>query len=98
SITVVDSFEPRVATFIASAGDLLVYIWDLNSGNVKVPDNFTIVIYDAAPVVLNRLAVPDGVDLDKYSEETGAVLIQTQPRNEPVEPFENYGSGVGGQE
>ncbi len=96
SITVVDSFEPRVATFVANGGNLWVKIWDLNSGYVAVQDNFSIVIYDANPVVLNRMNVPGGVDLDQYSEKTGATLIQTQPRNEPVEPFENYGSGVTG--
>lgn len=98
SITVVDTFEPRLATFNTSSGNLRVKIWDINSGNIAVQDNFSIVIYDATPVVLNRMAVPDGVDLDKYTEETGAVLIQTRPRVEPVEPFENYGSGVSGQD
>lgn len=94
SVTVVDAFEPRLATFSNSGGDIVVKIWDLNSGNAVVQDNFSIVIYDANPVVLNRLAVPDGVDLDKHSEKTGAQLIQTRPRHEPVVPFENYGSGA----
>ncbi len=91
SITVVDSNEPRVATFTAGDGDLLVKIWDINSGNVAVPDNFSIVIYDANPVVLNRATLPNGVDYDKYTEKTGETLIQTQPRYEPIEPSEPKG-------
>jgi len=96
SISVVDLSEPRLATFNTVGGNVLVKIWDLNSGNVAVQDNFSIVIHDANPVVLNRLVVPDGVDLDKYSEQTGAQLIQTKPRVESVEPFESYGSGASG--
>lgn len=96
SLTVVDAGGPHLATFIASSGDLLVTIWDIASGNAKIQDNFSIVIYDANPVVLNTLAVPNEMDLDKYTEETGINPVQTRPHVEPVEPFENYGSGTAG--
>ncbi|MGJ8636934.1 MAG: hypothetical protein ACSHX5_08835 [Phycisphaerales bacterium] len=85
SLSVVDSNEPRLATFNTAAGDIAVKIWDLNSGNVEVQDNFSIVIYDADPVVLNRMEVPAGIDPDKYSEATGAALMETRPRRVPVE-------------
>lgn len=86
TVTVVDSFEPRVATTgTTPGGRLIVKIWDLNSGNIAVQDNFSVVIYDADSVTLNRVSIPDGVDRDKYVERTGAALIQTQPRHEPAE-------------
>jgi len=94
SISVVDTAEPRLATFNNTSGNIVVKIWDINSGNIAVQDNFSIVIYDPAATTLNRLPAPNGTDEDKYTEQTGAQLIQTQPRNEPVEPFENYGSGI----
>jgi hypothetical protein len=97
SVSVVDFIEPRLATFSSTGGDILVKIWDINSGNIAVQDNFSIVIYDSNPTVLNRIAAPNGMDEDKYTEKTGVQLIQTQPCNEPVEPFENYGSGVTGE-
>lgn len=96
SVTVVDLNEPRLATFSNINGDILVKIWDINSGNVAIQDNFTIVIHDPTATTINRTTAPKGMDEDKYTEKTGAQLIQTQPRNEPVEPFENYGSGVTG--
>jgi len=92
SVTVVDSFEPRLATFDGSgSGMLSVKIWDINSGNVPVQDNFSIVIYDANPVVVNRIAAPDGVDPDKYTEATGAVLVETRSRVEPVKELDTQG-------
>tara|TARA_R110002073_G_scaffold152651_3_gene307491 strand:- start:132476 stop:133837 length:1362 start_codon:yes stop_codon:yes gene_type:complete len=92
SVTVVDSFEPRLATFDgAGSGMLSVKIWDINSGNVPVQDNFSIVIYDANPVVVNRIAAPDGVDADKYTEATGAVLVETRSRVEPVAELDTEG-------
>jgi hypothetical protein len=93
SVSVVDTVEPRLATFNAFNGDIVVKIWDLNSGNAPVPDNFSIVIYDANPVVLSRATLPNDVDQDKYIEKTGATLIETQPRNEPVEAHEAKGIG-----
>lgn len=96
SITVVDLAEPRIATYNAIGGNLLVKIWDINSGNVAVQDNFSIVIHDPTATTINRMAAPNGMDEDKYTERTGVQLIQTQPRNEPVVPFENYGSGTSG--
>jgi hypothetical protein len=85
SVSVVDTVEPRLATFNAFNGDILVKIWDLNSGNAPVQDNFSIVIYDANPVLINRAVTPDGVDLDKYIEKTSITPIQTQAQHEPVE-------------
>lgn len=96
SISVVDLGSPRIATYNAIGGDLVVVIWDLGNGNVAIQDNFSFVIHDPTATTINRLAAPNGMDEDKYTEKTGAQLIQTQPRNEPVEPFENYGSGVSG--
>tara|TARA_R110000737_G_scaffold251825_3_gene261394 strand:- start:106061 stop:107425 length:1365 start_codon:yes stop_codon:yes gene_type:complete len=97
-VTVVDSSEPRLATINAVNGNFVVTIWDLDSGNIKVQDNFQIVIYDPTATTLNRVMIPDGVDADQYVERTGATLIETQPRIEPVEPFERYGTGVGGSD
>lgn len=94
TVTVVDIAEPRVATFNTFGGIVAVKIWDLNSGNIAVQDNFSIVIHDSNPTTINRITVPTGVDEDKYTEQTGATLIETKPRNEPVESFEHYGSGV----
>lgn len=45
-VTVLDSNEPRVATTNVISGEIQVTIWDLNSGNVRVQDNFMVVIYD----------------------------------------------------
>ncbi|MBL4699345.1 MAG: hypothetical protein JKX70_10980, partial [Phycisphaerales bacterium] len=87
-VSVVDTTEPRLATFNSSGGNIVVKIWDLNSGNIPVQDSFSIVIYDANPVELSRTTLPDGVDEDKYIEKTGATLIETKPRYEPVEPRE----------
>ena len=94
SVTVVDSSEPRLATFNTLGGNIEIKIWDLNSGNIAVQDNFSIVIYDPTATTLNRMAAPDGMDEDKYTEKTGVQLIETQPRNEPVESFEQYGNGI----
>jgi len=94
SITVVDSVEPRIATYDGTLSALGVKIWDLNSGNIAVQDNFSIVIYDATPVVVNQVAVPEGMDKDKYTEKTGVQLLQTRPRHEPIEQVENFGNGV----
>ncbi|MBO6514799.1 MAG: hypothetical protein JJ974_12625, partial [Phycisphaerales bacterium] len=89
SLTVVDGNEPRLATFNTTSGDIAVKIWDLNSGNAEIQDNFSIVIYDANPVVLQRVSVPDGVDADKYSEAIGGSLIQTTPRYTPIEELDD---------
>ncbi len=94
SVTVVDVIEPRVATFAGTNGSIAVKIWDLNSGNLAIQDNFSIVIYDANPVVLSRASVPNSADLDQYTEQTGITPIQTRPVMAPVEPFENYSTGV----
>lgn len=85
TVTVVDLAEPRLATFNTLGGDVAVKIWDLNSGNVAVQDNFSIVIYDVNPVVLNRFSMPESVDEDKYVERAGESIIQTMPRYTPVE-------------
>jgi hypothetical protein len=94
TVTVVDGFEPRLATFNTAGGVIRVHIWDLNSGNIAVQDNFSIVIHDSDPVVLNRTATPDGVDMDKYTERTGEAIIRTTPRYTPVQ--ERVGVPVGG--
>ena len=90
-VTVVDAVEPRLATFTTTGGDIAVKIWDLNSGNVAVQDNFSIVIYNANPVVVNRVGVPDGIDADKYTEAPGAVLVETRNRVEPVAELDTQG-------
>ena len=86
TISVVDSSEPRLATFNTVGGDIWVKIWDLNSGNVAVSDNFSIVIHDSNPVVLRTVEVPDGIDADKYAEITGEAIVETRPRIKIVEP------------
>ncbi len=90
-ISVVDASEPRLATYISTGGDVLVKIWDINSGNIAVPDNFSIVIYDPDPAVISRASAPNGVDLDKWMEKNGINPAQTQPRHEPYEPSEPKG-------
>lgn len=70
-VTVVDSAEPRLATTNANGNDLLVTIWDLNSGNARIQDNFQVVIYKADPNAFLIQGAPDGVDPDKYYEQTG---------------------------
>ncbi len=93
TITVVDSSEPRLATFNTFGGDIWVKIWDLNSGNIAVQDNFSIVIHDSNPVAASRSAMPDGVDLDKHSERTGDDLVRTVPRHVPIEEREELPIG-----
>lgn len=92
-ISVVDISEPHLATYNSAGGNVLVKIWDLNSGNIAIQDNFSIVIYNANPVVVSAVEMPEGVDLDKYTESTGAVLIETRPAHEPID--ENSAKGVG---
>ncbi len=86
-VTVVDSFEPRVATTNTVLGNLIVRIWDLNSGNIAVQDNFQVVIYKANPNAFLRSGAPGGVDADKYYEQTGSspVLggVTTEPEPSP---------------
>lgn len=74
-VTVVDSIEPRVATTNSSAGQLVVKIWDLNSGNIAVQDNFQVVIFKPDPNAFLIRGAPDGMDPDKYYEQTGASPI-----------------------
>lgn len=93
TVTVVDSAEPRLATFNTVGGVIWVRIWDLNSGNIAVQDNFSIVVHDSDPVVLNRTAMPDGVDLDKHTERTGEDLVRTMPRHVPIEEREGLPTG-----
>ncbi|GEM_PF-1625438 len=87
-VTVIDLNEPRVATTNMVSGEIRVAIWDLNSGNALVQDNFQIAIFD--PTAGSAIAIdqtPPGVDPDKYSEQTGISpvrVIQNAPR--PVEP------------
>ena len=84
-VTVVDSTEPRLATTNTSGGNLVVKIWDLNSGNIAVQDNFQIVIYEADPNAFLLRGAPNGVDADKYYEQTGtAPIIGTTTQTKPV--------------
>ena len=71
SVTVVDGSEPRLATVTSVAGDLVISIWDLNSANIKVQDNFHIVIYSANPNAFIVQGAPNGTDPDTYYEQTG---------------------------
>lgn len=84
-VTVVDSSEPRLATTNTVAGDLIVKVWDLNSGNIPIQDNFQIVIYKADPNAFLLRGAPNGVDADKYYEQTGtAPIIGTTTQTKPV--------------
>ncbi len=86
-VTVVDSNEPRLATTNTVAGDLIVKVWDLNSGNIAVQDNFQVVIYKADPNAFLVRGAPNGVDPDKYYEQTGTVpIIGTTTTPMPVSP------------
>jgi len=84
TVAVVCLAEPRLATFNTLGGDVAAKIWDLNSGNVAVQDNFSIVMYDANPVVLNQVSMPESVDEDKYAGRAGESTIRTMPRYTPV--------------
>lgn len=74
-VTVVDSVEPRLATTNSTGSQLIVKVWDLNSGNIAVQDNFQVVIYKPDPDAFLIMGAPDGVDPDKYYEQTGASPI-----------------------
>lgn len=87
-VTVVDSFEPRLATTNAASGDLAVKIWDLNSGNIAVQDNFQVVIYKADPGAFLIRGAPNGVDPDKYYEQTGATPIIGTTRTPAIVPVQ----------
>jgi hypothetical protein len=63
SLSVVELAEPRMASFGTTQGNIIVRIWDLNSGNVSVQDSFSIVIYDPTPATLNN-AVQAGPIID----------------------------------
>lgn len=84
-ITVVDSAEPRVATFNTNGATITVKIWDINSGSIAVADNFSIVIYKPDPDAFVLRGAPAGVDADKYSEQTGTTpVIGTVARPAPA--------------
>lgn len=86
-VTVIDLAEPRVATTNVISGELRVAIWDLNSGNTLVQDNFQIVIYDPTTAgALTIDATPPGVDPDKLSEQTGVSPVRVIRKPSPVEP------------
>lgn len=92
TVTVVDSNEPRVATTNAIGGDLTVTIWDLNSGNTRVQDNFQVVIYKPDPNAFLLRGAPNGVDSDKYYEQTGsAPVLGTTSQPIPVVPHQSPG-------
>lgn len=84
-VTVVDAAEPRVATFNTIGTNIIVKIWDINSGNIAVQDNFSIVIYKPNPTSFVQRGAPPGVDADKYYEQTGtSPVIASPPRAEPA--------------
>ena len=83
-VTVVDSNEPRVATFNSVGGDILVKVWDINSGNIAVQDNFSIVIYRPDPNSFVLRGAPNGVDSDKYYEQSATTpVIGTMTQHKP---------------
>lgn len=82
-IMVVDSAEPRVATYNTNGAAITVKIWDINSGSIAVADNFSIVIYKPDPDAFVLRGAPAGVDADKYYEQTGiSPVIASPPRAE----------------
>ena len=84
-VTVVDSAEPHVATTNTSGGNILVKIWDINSGNVAIQDNFQIVVFNANPNAALRISpVPAGMDPEQYYQQTGTTAPQV-PYAAPVE-------------
>ncbi len=84
-VTVVDIFEPRVATTNVISGNIVVKIWDIDSGNIAVQDNFQIVIFNANPNAALRLSpVPAGMDPEYYYQQTGTTPPQV-PYAAPVE-------------
>ncbi len=81
-VTVIDSNEPRVATTNIRSGEIQVTIWDLNSGNIRVQDNFTVVIYDpTAGSGVERLPAID--DADAFMTRNPGFRIQTPPAPTP---------------
>ena len=86
-VTVVDSSEPHVATTNVSGGKILVKIWDINSGNIAVADNFQIVIYNANPTALRAVdPVPAGMDPEYYYQRTGTTPYTAPPAAEVQMP------------
>jgi len=71
SLSVVELAEPRMASFGTSQGNILVRIWDLNSGNISVQDSFSIVIYDPTPATLNNAL------------QTGPIINPVEPFQHP---------------
>lgn len=78
-VTVVDTAEPRVATTNTVGNTIVVKIWDLNSGNIAIQDNFQIAIYvsDPASTLLNP--PPPGVDPEHYYAQTRQSPIVVSP-------------------
>lgn len=80
-VTVVDTNEPRVATTNVIAGQIVVKIWDLNSGNVSVQDNFQIAVFRASPGATLLNPPPAGANPEVYYGATGQVpVIREAPR------------------
>ena len=92
-VTVVDSFEPRVATINMTSGSLKVKIWDINSGNIAVQDNFQVVIYKPGFDVVTQSRLPDGTDLDQYAEQTGSIPTTSMRTLKPIETQPDVGIG-----
>ncbi|MEM9372785.1 MAG: hypothetical protein AAGA55_04000 [Planctomycetota bacterium] len=94
-VTVVDTNEPRVATVNIVSGEVRVAIWDINSGNTLVQDNFQIAIFDPrsgpSSVVVTA---PQGADLDKLSEQTGVAPVRVLHEPQPSVPAHKLERGA----
>tara|TARA_R110002111_G_scaffold70979_2_gene114265 strand:- start:115 stop:1458 length:1344 start_codon:yes stop_codon:yes gene_type:complete len=84
-VTVVDTSEPHVATTNVISGNIVVKIWDINSGNVAIQDNFQIVVFNPNPEsALTLSPVPAGMDPELYYQQTGTTPPYI-PNATPVE-------------
>ena len=74
-VTVIDSIEPRIATTNGFGSYVEVTIWDLNSGNIRVQDNFTIVLFDPTTgSSVARLGIPG--DADTFATQNPGYRIE----------------------
>lgn len=86
-VTVLDSNEPRVATTNGFLDFLEVTIWDLNSGNAKVQDNFSVVVYDpSSGSSVPRLGIPTDTDTFAARNPGFRVRPETKPIPDVPEP------------
>lgn len=90
SVSVIDAAEPRIATVNATGGDLIVKIWDLNSGNIAVQDNFHVVIHNPDPGAALLNAPPLGSDEGSFERAGREPVVR---RSVPVERARPRGIG-----